>query len=226
MKKVYEALEKVHGGAEIIEMLKEELKVYNDLDAKSRLTEKKIDKLTKEIGDLEKIKAKLDDAGIDIDDLDKLKTAGAEKTDMEKTLSKLQKQMEALNQTVMQERTEKESISKQARLDKLRTEVSSDLSGVFGKFGGVLADNLVSKGAFKYDENGVVIYETAEGIYQKQQALDILKKEYAENLLPSGRGSGLPPSRSQGGYNTPNIDIDKMSPSEIFRMELEKSLTK
>jgi predicted RNase H-like nuclease (RuvC/YqgF family) len=222
MKKVYEALEKVQGGAEIIEMLKEELKVYNDLDAKSRLTEKKIDKLTKEIGDLEKIKTKLEESGIDLDDLDNLKKAGTEKTGLESMVSKLQKQMETLQQTVTQERSEKEKITAQARTERLKNDFLGDVTPIFGKFGGILVDNLVTKGALKYDDNGAIVYETPEGIYGKSQALDILKKEYQENILPSGRGSGLNPPKPNAGYAPEQKDTSKMSSRELFEMGLKK----
>jgi hypothetical protein len=222
MKKVFEALEVLDGGKEIIVMLKEELSVYNDLDAKSRLSEKKIDKLQREIADLEKIKATLDEHEINLDDIPNLKNSGKEKTDVEKTLSKVMKQMETMQKTIDIERAEKETISKQAKTQKLHSEISSELSGIFKKsFASNLTDNLIAKGSVKYDDAGTIVFEMNDGIYSKAQAIDILKKDYEDQIAPTGKGSGMNPPKAGTNYGMGQVDTSKMSSRELFEIGLK-----
>ena len=73
LKKVYEFLEKSEDGKAILALLKEEVEQFKDIDAKSRLAEKQLTALNKEVTELKEIKEKLDKAGIDPDELEGLK---------------------------------------------------------------------------------------------------------------------------------------------------------
>ena len=120
------------------------------------------------------------------------------------------------------EKAEKEKLAGESKLTKLKADIGGDLKTVFGKFGDILAENLISKGQIKFDDKGEVIYETAAGIYKKSEAVDMLKTEYKDHIVTKPSGSNfLPPARGGNG-DVSAADMAKMSSSELLAMPMTR----
>jgi hypothetical protein len=219
MKKVYEALEKMEGGSEIIAMLKKEVEGRDHAEAAQRI------ELRDARSELEKYKA----IG-EIEDLDTMiKSGGKEKSDLEKQLQKLTKQFDGLQQTLANERSEKEKIEKRSKIDRVKADMMPDFQKTFGKLGGALLDNLINSEKIRYDETGSLIIETDKGIFGKSEGFDYIKKEYADSIVPNNAGSKLPPpSKSVDGFDFSRVneDMSKMSSIELFGLAAKQEAAK
>lgn len=226
LKKVYEFLEKTEEGKAMLAILKEDVETFKDADAKARLAEKEKNKLVKELEALKPLKEKLEAAGIDVDDIENLKKGYEGKTELEKQIQQLTKQINTITKSLENEKSEKERIEKQSKSDKLKSEFGSSLKDVFGKMGDVIAENMISRGSLKFDDKGQIIYETPEGVYTKSDAIEMLKVEYKDHIVTRNSGSNFTPPK----HNLPvgpdgKVDYSKMSAQNLLLAGLNKQST-
>lgn len=203
LKKVYEFLEKAEGGQDVMAMLKAELEDFREQDAKIRLAEKQIRKLTRESTELEDLKGKLESAQIDLENLEKYKESGNKEDQYTTKIKLLTTQISDLQKKFEDTEKAKQDLENKSKTDTLKSSFVADLSPSFGKMADVLIEREILKGNLKLDEEGKAIYQTEKGIYDKTAALELLKKNYKEHILPGKSGSDMDPPG-----NTDDADID------------------
>lgn len=210
IKTVYEALETMDNGSELVDIVKGELGKVVDLEAKLRLKDKELastaEKFEATNTQMEELKAKAEE-----------NTQG--KTEFEKQLNTLQKQINTMTERLETSEKEKANIENERKTASLKADFGNSLNSMFGeKFGDTLTKNMIAEGSLKYDDNGKVIFENEKGVYSKDEALEIIKGEYKDYLRPSGGGSGSPPpkpnTRARDGKSFADMDS-----AELFAMD-------
>jgi len=232
LKEIYEFLETSEDGKKLLETSKTELETLKGAEAKSRKIEKDYQKASAQLAELAELRKKIEDAGIDLDDPEPdadsappEKRPGRSKADRE--AEKLRKQINALTERVEAETKAREQIELRARTEKLRNDFGAALREPMGKYGELLAENLIGKGMVKTDDSGAVIYETGDKIYSVAEAVELLKTEHKDFLVPKQAGSNLPPpGRSSAPTVNQNLggktadEIGKTSSQQWLRMGL------
>lgn len=217
IKKVYEALETLENGSDLVDIVKGEIQGKADLEAGKRLFEKEKKALSEAL-EAEKTKLqKIADAGIDIENVDEIKTALTGKSEIEKSMITMQKQMKQLSDKLDASEKEKVQLENQRKAASLKADFGNTLNGIFGeKFGDTLIKTLIAEGSLKYDDAGKPIYETEKGVYSKEDAIEMLKGEYKDYIRSTDHGSGSPPPAGKGVPK--GVDIMSLNETELFSM--------
>ena len=212
IKKVYEALEGLDGGKELVDIVKEELAAGVDASAELRLKSKTLKEKESEI---ERLTESIKEAQEKMDSAEKSASTG--RGEVEKQLTTMQKQIQTLTEKLDTTEKEKTRIEQERTTAKLQAEFGNDLRGLFGqKFGDTVSKMLITEGNLKYDDLGKIIYENEKGVYGKDEALEILKSEYKDYIRPSDGGSGHFPGKRTGENKGVDFTDPKVSATSCF----------
>jgi len=223
LKEIYEFLEASEDGKRLLESSKTELDTLKGAEAKSRKIEKDYQKASAQLAELAELRKKIEDAGIDPDDpAASLKPSG--KPESDKEVATLRKQLNALTEKLETEKKSREQTEQRARTEKLRNDFGAALREPMGKYGEILAENLISKGLVKHDESGAVVYEVGDKCYAVAEAVELLKTEHKDFLVPKQAGSNLPPPAGRSGAPAANPNLGGKTGDEISKTSSQQWL--